>query len=550
VSSTSRRRRAGAALAALACTAAAAAEAQAAPDRTIDVQMLAINDYHGHLEATTPGTVTIGGERVAAGGAAFLSAHLDRLESENRRNTLRVGTGDLVGASPLISSLFREEPAIESLDLMDLDLSAVGNHEFDKGYRELLRLQDGDGEFPGADFDYLAANVVKTSTGKPILRPWKIERVGGVKVGFIGVVTRTTPTIVTAQGIEGLEFLDEAETINKYVPELRKRNVGAIVALVHEGGTQAGGFDDCTDLSGAIVPIVEDLDRAVDVVLSGHTHQGYNCRLGGRPVISGLSFGRLISDVDMVFDRRTRDLIATRTRNVPVTQDIAPDPELAALVERYRTEAAPLANRVIGSAAGDLTREPTPAGESALGDLIADAQLAATQAAGAQIALMNPGGIRSDILASASTGGEAAGEITFGEAFTVQPFGNSLTTLTLSGEQLRQVLEQQFDNPTAGENRILQVSAGFAYSWDASRPAGQRVDPASLTLGGTPVDPAASYRVTVNSFLAEGGDAFTVLREGTDRVGGGQDIDALEAYLAANRPVAVPARDRITRTGG
>jgi 5'-nucleotidase len=245
---------------------------------------------------------------------------------------------------------------------MDFDLSAVGNHEFDRGYRELLRLQNGDGDFRGADFGYLAANVVKESTGRPILPPYAIERVGGVRVGFIGVVTKTTPSIVSAEGIEGLKFLDEAEAINRYVPELRKRNVGAIVALVHEGGTHTGAFNECANLTGPIVPIVKDLSRAVDVVLSGHTHQGYNCRLGGRPVISGLAFGRLISDIDMVFDRRTRDLIATKSRNVPVTQDVTPDPELQALVERYETEVAPLANRVIGSATGDLTQERTPGG--------------------------------------------------------------------------------------------------------------------------------------------------------------------------------------------
>jgi len=553
VTFTVRWRRAGVALATVACAAAPASIADAKPpkrDRNINVQMLAINDFHGHLQPGTPGTVTIDGKRVPAGGAAFLATHLDRLEAENR-NTLRVATGDLIGGSPLITSLFAEQPAIEALDAMDFDLSVVGNHEFDKGYRELLRLQNGDGDFPGADFGYLAANVVKESTGRPILPPYAIERVGGVRVGFIGVVTKTTPTIVSAEGIEGLKFLDEAETINRYVPELRKRNVGAIVALVHEGGAHTGTFNECANLTGAIVPIVKGLSRAVDVVLSGHTHQGYNCRLGGRPVISGLAFGRLISDIDMVFDRRTRDLIATKSRNVPVTQDVAPDPELQALVERYEKESAPLANRVIGSATADLTREATPAGESALGDLIADAQLAATKVNGAQIALMNPGGIRSDILTQpASAGGEAVGEITFGEAFAVQPFGNSLTTLTLTGEQLRQVLEQQFDNPSPGERRILQVSAGFAYSWDASRPAGQRVDPASMTLDGAPINATTTYRVTVNSFLADGGDQFAVLREGTDRVGGGQDIDALEAYLAANGPIGAPARDRITRTGG
>ena len=538
-------RRAATSLAAvLACAVAAPSAAHAKPakqDRNVRVQLLGINDYHGHLQPSTPGTITLNGQRVPAGGAPFLATHLDRLTAENP-NTLRVGAGDLIGASPLVSALFREEPAIESLDAMDLDVASVGNHEFDKGYRELLRLQNGDDEFPGAQFGYLAANVVKASTGRPILPPYAIERIGGVRVGFIGVTLEETPTIVSAEGIEGLKFLDEVETINRYAKVLRERDVGAIVVLMHQGGTQASpSYDGCENPTGPVFDIVKELSRRVDVVFSGHTHQAYNCRLGGRPVVSGLSFGRLISDVDLTFDKRTRDLIATRARNVPVTQDVPPDPALAALVKRYEDAAAPLASRVLGSAAGDFTRAQSPAGESALGNVIADAQLAATKVNGAQIALMNPGGIRTDV---------AAGEVTFGEAFAVQPFGNSLTTLTLTGEQLRAALEQQFDNPSPGANRILSVSAGFSYAWDASRPAGSRVDPASIALDGTPVSPTGSYRVTVNSFLADGGDTFTTFVSGTDRVGGGQDLDAFEAYLRAGSPLAVPPLGRIVRTGG
>jgi 5'-nucleotidase len=515
--------------------------------RTVDVQLVGINDFHGNLE---PPSGLVDGQ--AAGGVEYLATHVARLEADHPGRTVVVSAGDLIGASPLLSALFHDEPTIEAMNELGLDVNAVGNHEFDEGAEELLRMQnggchpqdgclDGDG-FGGADFRFLAANVVRTATGRRLFAPYVIKRIGGVKVAFIGETLEGTPQIVTPAGVAGLEFRDEADTINALVPRLRRQGVRTIVALIHEGGVPVAG-GQC--VSGPIRDIVERTSAEVDVFMTGHTHQTYNCVVAGRPVTSAGSFGRLLTDVTLTIDRRSGQTRTVTADNLIVTRDVAKDPAQTALIARYQAIAGPIGAEVIGQAAADITRAATRAGESALGDVIADTQLEATQPegfGGAQIAFMNPGGIRADL---------AAGDVTFAEAFTVQPFGNSLVTMTLTGAQIERLLEQQVwpsDTPD-GSGRILQVSTGFAYAWDPARPAGDRVDPASITLGGLPVVPTASYRVTVNSFLAEGGDGFTVLSEGTDRLGGAIDLDALRAYFGAHSPVAPGPRDRITRAG-
>jgi 5'-nucleotidase len=484
---------------------------------------------------------------------AYLDTHLDRLRSTNPRATFTLSTGDLIGGSPLVSALFKDEPTIEAMNLLGLDMNVVGNHEFDEGLEELERMRyggchpsegcyGGDG-FEGADFPFLAANVVNESTGETIFPPYVIHRVRGEKIGFVGTVLEETPDVVSPSGVAGLDFRDEADAMNELVPELKRRGVETIVALIHQGGAQQGqnpSYNTCNDLQGPIVDIVNRTSDEIDVFFSAHTHQGYNCEIDGRTVISGLSFGRLISDVDLTINRRTGETTDVRATNRVVTRDVTPDPELQALVGRYLELTAPIAARRIGEASSAITRDPSPAGESALGDVIADAQLAATRSpgtGGAQIAFMNPGGIRSDL---------DAGPVTYGEAFAVQPFGNNLVTLTLTGAQIDALLEQQFSGSDA---RILQPSAGFAYAWNPAAPEGSKVDAATITLDGTPLDPAASYRVTVNSFLAEGGDGFSVLTQGTDRLGGAVDLDALEAYFLEQSPVAPGPRDRIRIVG-
>lgn len=537
----------------------------AAPPPLVNVQILAVNDFHGNLEppAGSSGRVTLpGGSTVDAGGVEFLATHINDLRATNR-NTVVVSAGDMIGASPLISALFHDEPAIEAFNLIGLDFNAVGNHEFDEGWEELLRMQNGgchpvdgclDGDdFEGAKFTFLAANVVRTNEkGKTttLFPAFKIRSFQGARVAFIGMTLKGTPTIVTPSGVAGLTFLDEADTVNNLVPLLRAKGVETIVVLIHEGGFPTGTYNECPGISGPIVDIVNRLDDAVDVVISGHTHAAYNCVIDDKIVTSALSFGRLVTDVDLTIDRASGHVTAMSANNVIVTRTVPRHPLLTALVDRYRALVAPLANRIIGTITADITRTNNSAGESALGDVIADSQLLATQPVGfgeAVVAFMNPGGIRADLAFNASVGGEAPGEITYNEIFTVQPFGNSLVTMTLTGEQIDTLLEQQFDNPTPGANRILQVSHTLTYSWSASAPTGNKVDIASIMINGVPIDPAASYRVTVNSFLADGGDNFTILRAGTNRLGGAVDLDALEAYFIVNSPVAPGPQNRITR---
>jgi 5'-nucleotidase len=534
----------------------------AAAARDVDVQLLGLNDFHGHLESTTPGTIAPdpASPRVPAGGAEYLATHVRGKAAENR-NTLVVSAGDLIGASPLLSALFHDEPTIEAMNKIGLDLNAVGNHEFDEGGAELLRMQrggchpvdgclDGTG-FGGARFGFLAANVVRADSRKTLFPPYAIRKFGGVKVGFIGMTLEGTPDIVSPSAVAGLDFLDEADTANRYARELRRKHgVRAIVVLLHEGGVQSapGGINDCNGISGPVVDIVDRTTKAVDLFITGHTHSAYNCVIDGRPVTSASSFGRLLTDIDLKLDRRSKDVVEVAANNVIVTQNVFKADDITQLIDRYTAIAAPLRDRVIGRVSADITRTPDDSGESAAGNLIADAQLAATSAAGtgaAVAAFMNPGGVRSDL---------AAGDVTFGEAFTVQPFGNSLVTLTLTGAQLLEVLKQQWCTQDAP--RVLLPSAGVHYIYTASaatalvgQPCAGAANPVTgLAIGGTPVDPAASYRVTVNSFLADGGDKFTVLRDGTDRLGGAVDTDALEAYLAPSltgTPIAPPALDRI-----
>jgi 5'-nucleotidase len=529
----------------------------AAPKRTVEVQILAVNDFHGNLEPPSGSSGRIG--TIDAGGVEYLATHIDMLRATNR-HTVVVSAGDMIGASPLLSALFHDEPTIEAFNLIGLDFNAVGNHEFDDGIVELLRMAEGgchpvdgciDGDdFAGADFEFLAANVVWKKNGKTIFPAYKIRSFAGARIAFIGMTLEGTPSIVTPSGIADLNFLDEVETVNALIPEIRKKGVETIVVLVHEGGLQTGTYDQCVGISGPIVDIVNGFDDAVDIVVSGHTHQAYNCVIDNKLVTSAASFGRLVTDIDLEVDLRTGDVTKMSAGNVIVTRDVPKHTLLTALIDRYKVLAAPLANRVIGSITADITRSTNAAGESALGDVIADAQLAATSdpaLGGAVVAFMNPGGIRTDLIYNQISGSEQPGEVTFGESFAVQPFGNNLVTMTFSGAQIDALLEQQFNNPTPGTNRILQVSEGFTYEWSASAPVGNKVDPTSIKLNGVTLDPNGLYRVTMNSFLADGGDNFSVFTQGTNRVGGVVDTSALEAYFQANSPVAPGPQNRIVQ---
>jgi 5'-nucleotidase len=529
---------------------------------TIKVQILAVNDFHGQLEPPSGKMVTGYNEtgapiRVDAGGAEYLAAHIKSLSSDNP-NTFVVTAGDSIGASPLVSAMFHDEPTIKALNMMGFDFSAVGNHELDEGLPELRRIQNGgchpvDGcygksTFEGARFQFLAANIVNESTNATIFPAYNITYVQGVPIGFIGVALKDTPSIVTASGVKGLKFLDEAETINEYVKKLKGMGVRTIVVIIHDGGYQNGLYNESQGMNDPILDVVNDTDREVDVFITGHTHQAYNAVIDGRIVTEAGSAGRVLTDIDLVISNETHDVIEEKSRNIIVSRDVPKDSEVAGLVDEYESLVAPLANRVIGNITGNITAAASGSGESFLGDVIADSQLYATsdpKDGGAVVAFMNPGGIRADLDYNQMSGGELPGQVTYGEAFSVQPFGNSLVTMTLNGSQIDTLLEQQFDNPSTGGNRILQVSKGFSYAWKKSAPKGEKVNISSIRINSTSIDPSGLYRVTVNSFLADGGDNFSVLKTGVDRTGGSLDIDAFVNYFEAFTPAAPGPRGRI-----
>jgi 5'-nucleotidase len=531
------------------------ASAQAAP---VEVRILAINDFHGNLRPPTGGiriadpADTTRSIAVPAGGVEYMATLVKQLR-EKPDNTIFVAAGDLIGASPLLSAMFHDEPTIEAMSMMGLEIASVGNHEFDEGKDELLRMQNGgchpvdkcQGPHPfgGAKFHYLAASTFDTNSGKTIFPAYEIREFQGIPVAFIGLTLKGTPGIVSPQGVAGLEFRDEAETVNALVPELKARGVEAIVVLIHEGGFPTGHYNECPGISGPIVEIVKNLDRAVDVVISGHTHRAYVCEIDGRLVTSGDKFGTLVTAIDLKLDPGTRDVISAKADNLIVrSAALAKDPEQSALLESYDKLAAPIANRRAGSLTHTLSRVPNHTGESRLGDIIADAQLAAMAAeanGGAVIAFTNPGGIRTDIPKKED------GAVSYADLFASQPFRNQLVTLTLTGIQIKDLLEQQWLDPK--RPRILQVSKGFHYVWDAAKPYGEHVMADRMSLNGQQIDPATSYRVTVNSYLALGGDGFAVLKQGTAPRFGIYDIDALYAYFQANSPVTPATGNRIAR---
>jgi 5'-nucleotidase len=528
------------------------------------VKLVAFNDFHGNLETPLGGVA----ERdpadpakrtvVPAGGVAYLATLVRELKAKNH-DTIVVGAGDIIGASPLVSALFRDEPTIEAMNLVGLDYTSVGNHEFDRGKSELLRMQNGgcspvDGcftpaGFAGATFRYLAANVIDRSTGRTLFPPYAIRRLpGGPALAFVGVVLKGTPSLVRPSSIEGLEFTDEADAINALLPELRLAGVDAVVVLIHQGAFTTGLYDDhrCPGVVGAILSIVPRIDPSVRLVVSGHTHQAYICDVEGRTVTSAGFYGRLLTDIDVTIDTRAHAQVSIAASNRIVDpRTLAPAPALVELVARYQAMAAPRSARAVGRISADIFYNmPNAAGETTMGDVIADAQLDATSGADAgraQIAFTNPGGMRASLAFHAPDG-----LVTYGDLFSVQPFGNSLVTMTLSGDEILQLLEQQWLPPQDEHGRILQPSRGFGYAWDRSQPVGSRVVPGSLRLHGIPIEPAAAYRVTVNDFLADG-MSYAVLKRGTDRIGGAQDIDALVDYFAAHSPVAPGRRDRIAR---
>ncbi len=529
------------------------------PGAPVAVTILAINDFHGNLMPPSGGISIADPEdarkqiAIPAGGAEHMATLIKEVRAR-KKNSIFVAAGDLIGASPLLSGAFHDEPTIEALSAMGLEISAVGNHEFDEGRDELLRMQKGgchprDGckgphPFTGAKFRYLAANTIDQRSGQTLFPAYEIKEFEGIPVAFIGLTLKNTPNLVAPSGVAGLEFRDEAETVNALVRQLRQRGIEAIVVLLHEGGFPSGGYNECPGISGPIVDIVGKLDKAVDLVVSGHTHRAYRCVIDGRLVTSAGSFGRIVTEIEIELDTNTRDVVSARADNLIVRTDrYAKDPEQTTLISEYDKVIKPLAERPVGSITATLSREVLSTGESVLGDIIADAQLAATRSqedGGAVIAFTNPGGIRASV---PKTGD---GTVTYAGLFLAQRFGNNLVTLTMTGAQIKTLLEQQWLNQPRPS--ILQVSKGFAYTWDDKRQPGDFVAADGITLDNRPIDPAARYRVTVNSFLADGGDGFSVLKEGADRHVGPFEVPALEQYFKANSPLSPHNPARIRRS--
>ncbi|GAC1631712.1 MAG: bifunctional metallophosphatase/5'-nucleotidase [Nevskia sp.] len=571
------------------CTAAPVSPAISLPasGTPVTIKLIAINDFHGHLRPPKILTELPGPEKdetvsVPLGGAAYVATEVKALEARNP-NHVMVGAGDLYSASPLESALFHDESTIAALNAIGLEFSSVGNHEFDRGRDDLLRMQNGgcapdgsvgndtcmdEGRYGGAKFRYLAANVIDEASGRPLLPAYGLREIetaaGKVRIAFIGLVVRSAPDLVPRSGIPGLRFDDEADTVNALLPEIEAQGIHSIVVLIHEGGKSTGRYNDhaCPGFSGRIIDIVHRLAPAVAAVISAHTHQPYVCRLESRDpahrilVTSAGSYGRFVTDIDLAIDPARDEVVGAEANNIAVVNDAAPnpapglypalaaDPALAALVARYTRLAAPVADRVVGRVGAELGNRADSAGESPLGLVIADAQLEATRGkrdGAAQIAFMNIGGLRSSLQPVDPDAG-----VSYGQVYTAQPFGTHLTTLTLSGAQIHALLEAQWH--ADGTDAILQPSSGFTYAWRASAPVGAKIDPASIRLDGRPLRPEHRYRVTVNNFLADGGDAFRIFTEGGDRREFLQlDRDILIGYLQRHSPLAPPKPGRIRR---
>lgn len=528
---------------------------------TVNVQILALNDFHGALDPSlTKLSPTDQTTWYYRGGAEYLANFVNAAAATNP-NTVKVSAGDMIGASPLLSSIFHDEPTINAFNLMGFEFSAVGNHEFDEGWQELLRMQNGgchptDGcytgvpPFTGATFEYLAANVILLDNGQTLFPAFMVKDYGGVKVAFIGIALESTPTIVVPSGVAGLEFQPEVTTINYYVKYLKDtQGIKTFVVLLHDGAGPAANA--CNPADPFFTNVVMKVDPEVDALITGHSHNAYNCQVQVKKnyspmlVTSAGYNGRYLTDIDLTIAGTNGQVIAKTATNIPVETpylSAVPNVAMTALLAPYRAIAVPIANHVIGSITADIKRNSLDSTvESALGDVIADAQLEATAPAadgGAVVAMTNPGGIRTDLIYAQSVG-EGDGNVTYGEAFAVQPFSNTLVTMSLTGAQLKAVLEQQ--DATA---RTLQISASLTYTWTASAPVESKVS--NLMINGVAVDPTTTYRVTVNNFLAAGGDGFTRLTAGTDLFTGGVDLDAFVNYITAHSPVAPGPMDRIT----
>ncbi|HEY7374417.1 MAG TPA: 5'-nucleotidase C-terminal domain-containing protein [Polyangia bacterium] len=546
------------------CAHATVANGTLCTDGNLHVKLLGFNDFHGQLDA---------GKKVGTrnvGSASVLVSYLRAAQAGIEDQTFIVHAGDEVGASPPDSALLQDEPSIQVLNLLANSsctytdklnpacnlVGTLGNHEFDEGRVELLRLLNGgnfatgpflEDPYRGARFPYVSANVIDQITGQPLIQPLVVKQTHGIPVAFIGAVLKGTPTIVTPTGVAGLNFLDEADAINSYVPVLKAMGVHTIVVTIHQGGFQTsynGPTNPTATLSSGpeILDIVNRLDDEIDVVISGHTHAFTNALLPnahGKPILvtQAFSFSTAYDDVDLLIDPVSKDVVSKTASIVTTFADagpgLTPAADAQAITDAAFARVAPLVTQVFGFASTPFTRTENAAGETTLGDLIADAQLEAT---GAQLTFMNAGGVRADL---------DAGDITYNDLFTIQPFGNTMVTMNLTGGQIYQVLEQQFPGAFGQTTQRIMKTSGFHYTWDSTKPAGSKI--VEVDIAGVPIDLNATYRISCNNFMATGGDGFATFISGTDQVGGPIDLDVLIQYVKEHTPFTAGALDRVTR---
>lgn len=543
---------------------------EAPQNKEINLQLLSFNDFHGHLDSTDKPVKPLNMDAgTAIGGSEFLAAKLDALRGDAEKDrTLTVAAGDLIGGSTFLSGLFHDEPTVEAMNALKLDVSSVGNHEFDEGTAELLRMQNGgchpkdgcyfpDQPYEGADFPWLAANVKKKYDGQPLLPGTTVRRVDGVNVGFIGMTLEETPTLVNPAGVSSVRFEDEVATANAEAKKLQAQGIETIIVLLHEGGYQTGGVSECAEASGPIVEIARTMDPAIDALVTGHTHQPYVCSINdpaGKPrlVTSAASYGQVVTESTLVINQHTGDVVREKSKAVNhlVLHDgLHKSTDQTKIIDKWKAIAEPVAAKVVGTIAEDVTGDSggDRGVETPMGDLIADSILWGTSgnAGGAQIAFMNIGGVRASFEKSTITNGEKPGEITYAEAYATSPFGNLLVSMDLTGQQIKDLLEQQYDPSRSRQTLALGVSRGFTYTWNADAQAGQKVDASSMRLNGEQIDLNKTYRVATLNFLAAGGDSFTKFTEGTNVLGGSEDLANLVAYLQAH-PGITPPEDRVT----
>jgi 5'-nucleotidase len=524
------------------------------------VRLLALNDFHGYMEPNSlpiPDPNNPGKQiRVPAGGVAYIATRIAELRQQ-QPNSIVVGVGDLIGASPLLSGLVNDEPALQAMDMLGMRVSAIGNHEFDYGQEEFRRQQLGgcapsgcllDDPYPGIQFPYISANVLRETDGQPAWPATHIETIDGVRIGFIGATVRETPQVTLKERVAGLRFESEADQVNLSVKALRAQGIEALVVLLHEGATPGGAVDPatCSGLTGAAIEIANAIDPAVDVVMTAHTHKNYVCSLNGKLLTQGESYGRYLTSVDLTIDRSSGDVIGKRGMNHRIDPaQLRPQPEFVALIERARAKTDAVALRPVAKLGStQVTKQLERSGESALGRLIADAQLAATRApekGGAQISLMNHGGVRQDLPSMPN----ASNSVNYGDCYAVHPFKNALIVMDLTGDEIKRLLEQQW--AAVDEDLNLSQSQGFEYAFDTRRPKGDWIVPGSLKLNGQPLQPSASYRVVTNQFLADGGSNFSIFPTGRNRSTQLMDVEALIQYLTQFAPVTAPLTPRTIR---